>query len=310
MLINDPPVEITENLLMLGTNEYPLFLFKGTREGAVIEGGVGPMGPLVLEQLEDLAIGRDFIKQLIILHGHPDHVMAVPSLREALPAVTVIASPAAKQTLLVEKALSFFCKVDEQLTDSLLKAGVIDQRHRPKPLAEMQIAVDQIVEDGDTINIDGTSFNVLETPGHSDCSLSLHEPLSGVLFISDASGYYMHQHDYWWPNYFVGYGVYIDTMRRLARLDAEIICLGHLAVIKGAGNVKSYFDAAIAATEQFHQRIVDEAKAGRPVRQIAEMLGAEVYKKTQLMPLEFLQKNCGLLVKQSFKHEGIEVEKK
>ena len=36
---------------MLGTNEYPLFLFKGEREGTIFEGGVGAMGPLVLEQL-------------------------------------------------------------------------------------------------------------------------------------------------------------------------------------------------------------------------------------------------------------------
>jgi len=46
-------------------------------------------------------------------------------------------------------------------------------------------------------------------------------------------------------------------------------------------------------------------KAGKPVRQLAEELGAEVYAKTQLLPLDFFQKNCGLLIKQSLRHEGI-----
>jgi hypothetical protein len=38
-------------------------------------------------------------------------------------------------------------------------------------------------------------------------------------------------------------------------------------------------------------------------------LGAEVYARTQLMSLEFFQKNCGLLVKLSLRHEGIGAEK-
>ena len=128
--------------------------------------------------------------------------------------------------------------------------------------------------------------------------------------VSDATGFYMPEHDCWWPNYFGGYGAYMASMRRLAGLGAEVLCLSHNAALKGAEAVKDYFDRAIAATEACHRRIVDEIKAGKPVRQLAEELGAEVYQKTQLLPLEFFQKNCGLLVKLSLKHEGIAPEKK
>ena len=48
---------------------------------------------------------------------------------------------------------------------------------------------------------------------------------------------------------------------------------------------------------------------GLSYRGIAEVLGSEVYEKTQLMPLDFFQKNCGILVKNSLRHEGISVEK-
>jgi hypothetical protein len=41
------------------------------------------------------------------------------------------------------------------------------------------------------------------------------------------------------------------------------------------------------------------------MRQLAEELGAEIHQHTPLLPLDFFQKNCGLLVKQSLKHEGI-----
>jgi len=115
----------------------------------------------------------------------------------------------------------------------------------------------------------------------------------------------MPEHDCWWPNYFADYGAYLRSMHRLAKLNAEVLCLSHNGVIKGAGDVASYFSGAVSATEEYHERIIGEAKAGRPAREIAEGLGAEVYQKTQLLPLEFFQKSCGLLVKQSLRHAGI-----
>jgi len=310
MLIKDPPAEITAQLVMLGTNEYPLFLFKGEREGTVFEGGVGAMGPLALEQLQGLGIGRDFVKQVVVTHAHPDHVMAVPMFREAFPGVKVLASAAAAATLSAAKAIAFFRQVDEALTGSLAKAGRITDAHRPRPLAEDRIAVDRLIKEGDTVAVDAAvAFRVLETPGHSECSLSFHEPSAAVLVISDATGYYLPDGEFWWPNYFSGYAAYLASIRRLAELNAEVLCLSHNGVIKGAQAVRAYFDGALAATEGYHERIVAEARAGKPVREIAHELGAEVYARTQLLPLDFFQRNCGLLVKQSLRHAGLEAGK-
>jgi glyoxylase-like metal-dependent hydrolase (beta-lactamase superfamily II) len=307
MLIKDPPVAITPRLLMLGTNEYPLFLFKGEREGTIFEGGVGAMGPLALQQLEGLGIGRDFVKQVVVTHAHPDHVMAVPRFREAFPGMKVLASAAAAKTLSAAKAIAFFRQVDESLTGSLARAGRITEAHRPRPFAQDQIAVDRIIKEGDTIAAQaGAWFHVLETPGHSECSLSFHEPAEGVLIISDATGYYLPDPEFWWPNYFAGYEAYLGSIRRLAELEGEVLCLSHNGVIRGAEAVRAYFAGAIAATQRYHERIVGETRAGKPVREIAEQLGLEVHARTQLLPLDFFQKNCGLLVKQSLRHAGLE----
>ena len=35
--------------------------------------------------------------------------------------------------------------------------------------------MDRVVGEGDVIAVDDLSWTVLETPGHSDCSISLHE---------------------------------------------------------------------------------------------------------------------------------------
>lgn len=309
MLIKDPPVELADNFWMLGSNPYPLYLFKGENEAAIIEGGIGPMGPLLGEQLDRLGINKELVKQLVVTHAHPDHVMAVPSLRRMCPQAVVVASAAAAKTLSAEKAISFFCKIDAALTDALLGAGVIGEEHRPEAFDDNQIPVDRIVEEGDKIAVGGVAFDVPETPGHSDCSIALHQPETGILLIADATGYYLPEHDYWWPNYFFSYNDYLDTMRRLQGLGAEILCLGHNAVIKGADDVAAYFSAAIDFTQQLHRRIIEETRSGKSVREIAEQLGSEVHEKTKLLPLDFFQKNCGLLVKLSLKHEGMEEAK-
>ena len=302
MLIQNPPVAVTESLWMLGTNPYPLYLIKGQGAGAIVEGGTGAMGPLVREQLEQLGIGPDFVKQLIITHAHPDHVMAVPLLTEMFPGVAILGSEVSAQALAAEKTMGFFRQMDDLLTESLLKAGTIDPRHRPASTGQGQpIAVSRVLRDGDRIAIDGVTLEVLATPGHSPCSLSFFDPGRKVLLASDATGYYLPGPDFWWPNYFADYGQYMDSMRRLAGVGAEILCLSHNAVIRGAEDVAAYFRGAIAATEQYHRRILAEGGAGKPGREIAEQRGAEVYQRTLRLSLDFFQKNCGLLVKLSLR---------
>ena len=44
MLIATTPSEIGAQLWMLGTAAYPMYLVRGHREGALIEGGIAPWG--------------------------------------------------------------------------------------------------------------------------------------------------------------------------------------------------------------------------------------------------------------------------
>lgn len=308
MLVKDPPVKILDNFWMLGTNLYPLYLLQASRGGTIVEGGTGAMGPVLRDQLTQLDIVPDSIRQVIVTHAHPDHVMAVPLFREMFPAVKVIASAAAARTLQAEKAVAFFCKMDDMLTGALIQSGVVGEQHRRGPLATNQISVDRVVQEGDAIEVDeGVALEVLETPGHSDCSLSFYDRARRVLIISDATGYYLPEQDTWWPNYFADYAAYLRSIERLAALDAEVLCLSHNAVIRGADDVQDYFRRALAITQAYHGRILADARAGQTPDQIAAALGAEVYEKTQLMPPDFFVKNCGLLVKISLKHAGVAV---
>jgi len=85
MFVNNPPVELSDSVVMLGTSEYPLYLVKGKGQGAIFEGGVAAMGPMIQQQLARLKIDRGYITQLIVTHAHPDLVMGVPMLQRVFP---------------------------------------------------------------------------------------------------------------------------------------------------------------------------------------------------------------------------------
>jgi len=302
MIITNPPVALGDELWMLGSSAYLLYLVQSEQQAALFEGGTSAMAPLLQEQMRELGLDPQAVHTLAITHAHPDHVMAVPLLRCFLPRAVVAASSAAVRTLSSEKALALFAQIDQALTEALLSASAIAPAHRCDTPREHQIPVDRLLQEGDLVAVGELRFQVLATTGHSDCSLSFYEPKRKILLVSDATGYYLPQYDYWWPNYFADYGQYVHSMRRLAQLETDLLCLGHNAAISGRDAIAEYFDKAIQATERYHRRILELVASGNQVRQIAEELGTEVYQKTQVFPLDFFQKNCNLLVKNSLRY--------
>jgi glyoxylase-like metal-dependent hydrolase (beta-lactamase superfamily II) len=256
-----------------------------------------------------LGIAGKMVTQVIVTHAHPDHVMAVPRFRAVFPEVRVVASEIAAKTLAAEKAVTFFHQIDEALFGSLVAMGRIGPDDRPAALAEKQIAVDRVVREGDAVAIGARSFEVLATPGHSECSLSFFDRASRALVISDATGFYVPQRETWWPNYFAGYAAYLASMQRLAALDAGVLCLSHNGAVRGAQSVRDYFARAIAATEAYHRRIIEQIRAGKAAGELAGELGREAHDLAPVLPVDFFQKNCSLLIKQSLKHEGLAAEK-
>jgi 2-aminobenzoylacetyl-CoA thioesterase len=309
MDITNTPVAINENVLMLGTIDYPIYVVRDGGEAAVFEGGVGACGPVLEGQLAQFGVARDSVKQIIVTHGHPDHVMAVPAFRKMFPGAQVLASQIAAATMANEKAIGFFGKIDQALTAWLLGKGAIAESQKPQALTELKISVDRVLKEGDTVKVGGLTFNVMATPGHSDCSLSFFEPARKIAIVADVTGFYMAGTKTWWAMYFTDYAAYVASNRRLAALGAEVLCLAHNAVITGADDVKKYFEGTLSTTEAYHEAIVDAVKAGKDPRALAGELGAQIHALTGSLPVDFFQKNCSLLIKNSLKHEGINVEK-
>ena len=275
------------------------------REGTVIEGGISALGPLLAVQLKQLGVASDYLRQVVITHAHPDHVMAIPALRAMFPGLSVLASAAAARD--VERGESGgFLPPDRRRADGrsvTSRAAIAESPHRSPWRRTVSPSTAWCGKETSSpwTTFPGSYWKRRDTAiAASACTTRAGRAgdFRRHRLLSPESGT-------WWPNYFSSYAGYVRSMERLAALDAEILCLSHNGGLVGREDVRAYFAAAIAATREYHQRIVTETRAGKTVRQLAERLGAEIHRQTPVLPLDFFQKNCGMLVKQSLKHEGV-----
>jgi len=135
----------------------------------LIDAGVAGSDQLIFNHLRQSSRRSEEVTLLILTHAHPDHIGAAKAVREAT-GCTVAAHGADRAWI--------------EDTD-------LQNRERPVPgfhqLVGGSVAVDRIVEDGDTIELgDGLILEVIHTPGHSPGSISLLLLPDMALFSGDA----------------------------------------------------------------------------------------------------------------------------
>jgi glyoxylase-like metal-dependent hydrolase (beta-lactamase superfamily II) len=169
----------------------------------------------ILEQIEELGYSPCDIKRIIITHHHADHVGSLAALKRATQA-EVIAHPA----------------------DAPYINGTLPQPGpaRPKWLSDFSarfgwlwvtepVTVDMLVNDGDELPMLG-GVKILHTPGHTPGSICLYLQSKKLLIAGDLLA---HRFGLKLPSrvFTVDIDQEIQSVKRVAALDFDIICFGH-----------------------------------------------------------------------------------
>ena len=130
---------------------------ESSKQGIIIDPGAE--AKLILRTVNDLGLT---IHLILITHAHIDHIGALAPVKEGTGAKFAIHEAEAAA------GLGMFSRMI-----SSMSGGSFSQS--PKP--------DRLLKDGDNIDIDGLSFTVLHTPGHSPGGISLYG--HGIIFSGD-----------------------------------------------------------------------------------------------------------------------------
>ncbi len=286
------PTKVHQGLYFLGREELPIYLVKGEREAFLIEGGLKPITPLVLNQISEYDIDPSSISGLVILHSHYDHTGAVPSLKRNLPNLIIHGSERCRANLSNPKVLRFIDKVNDSIIEYLGLRGTLGDCEQAIDSLTVEITHKQ----GDSVELGGVSLHFYEAPGHSDCGMAVYIPQWETLFISDFGGF-LNDIDDIFAVPFQDINLYIETIKKLSELDVKVICLGHFGILTER-DAADFFKRALDATHGLHGKVIENLSSLEEVPQFTEQWMLQNYRgRITLIPKDVFRKTFEHMVR-------------
>lgn len=270
------PQRINEHIEYLGSSDMSLYLIKG-QEYMLVEGAMSYIVPAIIKQLEEREIERNKITRYLILHSHFDHCGAVPFFKRMLPAMQVVGSYRAKEIYQKEKAIKFIREVN---------ALTIERLGMQKQAKEMNLdfdtlSIDEAVKEGDLIDLgEGVQVKIIDTPGHSSCSITAYLPSDKAMFPSDAGGIPNEKNEIF-PAGNEDYILYQQTLKKLAQYPVEIMGLARCGVFSGE-DASNYLARSLEASENFRLKIIDLMKEDDDLETGTREIGEYMYQRSSI----------------------------
>jgi len=237
--LNNPGSEIS-GVRLLGTSAVPVYLV-GNKEQILIEGGVSAIVP----ELADQIIAYDLIKEggggslrrLLLTHSHFDHCGAVAYLQANIPSLEITASPEAAELLSKPKVIQFIRTENARMVSFFGRENEV-AGHKGE---FTRFAVVPELHDGAFFDnwTDIGTLEILSTPGHSRCSVSIWIPERRLLFVGDACGFFGGPGRVF-PFSLNDFYQQLKDVQLFKQLDPTTIGFGHFGMLTGM-DVEGFF---------------------------------------------------------------------
>lgn len=219
--------KITDHFWYLGREQSGIYCLEGRDGAMLINGGLTFILPDVLEQMKAFGIDAGKIRKFLILHSHFDHTGIVPYIKRTWPDIEILASAPAWKIFAMPKAIEImnaYSRMSAQLAgaEDALKAYDLDWREDIAGTA---------VGEGDRIDLGGVAVQLLETPGHTNCSMTAYEPSMKALFPSDGGGIPFDEMCF--PSMNTNTIQYLESLEKLKPLPVAYYCADHYGYITG-----------------------------------------------------------------------------
>ncbi len=184
----------------------------------LIDGGIGPSANKVLRQLAALGHAAHTVKRIVLTHAHPDHAGGLPELRERTGAQVIV--PAGERDTVEGKV--------EILRAPEADLSRLQRLMRPPSTTLKPTPVDRVVSDGDVIAEVFGGLQAVATPGHSADHMAYWQPERRILFCGDVlmripfSSLRLPI-----AAFTVNMAQNKDSIKRVAAMDVDLLCLGH-----------------------------------------------------------------------------------
>ncbi|MHB9099603.1 MAG: MBL fold metallo-hydrolase [Syntrophales bacterium] len=281
---------IGDRLWYLGREESGIYLLEGERGSLIISGGMSYLAPLVSSQIRDFGIDEEKIGKLLILHSHFDHVGLVPFFKRRYPDLEVYASSRAWEILRMPKGIETINRFSRLVTERMGLAGGVEGCD----LEWRDDVSGTAIAEGASIDLGGMRVQILETPGHSSCSISAYVPELRALFPSDGGG--IPYGEIVLPSGNSNFTQYQQSLEKLKTLAVDFFCADHYGYVTGreaetyicrsideAREKRAMIEALLRRTgsiEETVNALLDEIYTRHPDYFLSPEISAGVYRQT------------------------------
>ena len=139
------PLHIADNLYYVGTESIAVYLITTPEGHILVDGAMPTSAPLILASIRELGFEPKDVKVILNTHAHFDHTGGLADLKAATGA-TLAASAGDR---------------------GALESGTYPGSEEVEIFAFKPVAVDRVLQDGDTVELGGVALTAHLTPGHS-----------------------------------------------------------------------------------------------------------------------------------------------
>ncbi len=276
------PGPVSKHVFAVGPAEVPVYIVAGADAVALVDGGIGPAGPLYgAGLLESVGRAPRAGDRVLLTHSHVDHVGAVPYLKRRFPELEVAASAHAREVLARPDVLERIGATNEALA---LAYGA-GELFPGEDLSFARFEIGRTLAEGAAVDLGGgVRIRVLEAPGHTRCSIAFLVEPDATLLAGDAAGYCAGDGEGGLEGGIVpegcsGYGAYCASIERFASLDLAAIGLGHFVAFRGRAAVRSFLERSLRAAGKLRAEVERHlARGGASTDEIAASLGDSLFR--------------------------------
>lgn len=236
--------KVSGEFYVVGSSVTPVYLLDGT-EPVLFDGGFTALAWLYETGIKE-TLGDRSPAYLFLTHSHFDHVGAVCHLKDIWPGLKICGSEHCRKILKKKRANKLIKDLNIETAKNLKKMGI-------SPLYEQSFKafdIDIVIKPGQEIKLSSNLIiKAINTPGHTWDFMSYWIPEKKILIASEAVGCYEND-GYIQSEFLIDFDYYLESLRKIEKLEARILCAGHRAVFTDA-EVIEHIDASFKAADDF-----------------------------------------------------------
>ena len=264
------------------------FLLDNGTTAILYDSGFGFTGYNVADNIKAV-LGTRPLDYIFLTHSHYDHALGSAYVLRRYPQARVVAGRYAAEIFKRDGARRTMQRLDAAFAAA---CGVTDYEFLGN-----ELRVDIPCDDGDCIRIDDDiTFEVLNLPGHTRCSVGYYSPELQLLLSSESLGVYDGGTTIV-PCYLVSYSDSLRSIDRILKLPVKSLLSPHLGIISAEQTqffMNNMKPAAEACANEFLQQIND----GIPDKEIIENFKAGYWHGyiREIYPVDAIDLNTSIMI--------------